>query len=231
MKKIWNRIVEKFIGEKMTEDEFYEEFPELSPIEEEGFVPLAEYEEEIKKETHQENQDKMKFTLNRVLENINDMSKKLLTNVKINDYIIDAILFTKKGIFLISFLPDEGYFRGKETDTYLDYFPFTKLENWGIRGNKVLPKYKDNPDKQILNPLGELVIWKQQIKKQKQFEKINFYTIILYRGSACFDYEYSKSPYIFSAGDLYGFINTTEKNIYTKEQLEEFYNSFVTYDN
>lgn len=231
MKKIWNKIVEKFIGEKMTEDEFYEEFPELSPIEETGLVSLAEYEEEIKKETHQENQDKMKFTLNRVIENINDMSKKLLTNVKINDYIIDGILFTKKGIFLISFLHDEGYFRGKEIDTYLDYFSFTKLKHWGEQEVEVYPKYKNNPDKQILNPLGELVVWKQQIKKIKQFEKINFYTIMLHHGSAYFDYDYSNSPYIFSLGSLTRFINNMKNNIYTKEQLEEFYNSFVTYDN
>lgn len=232
MKKIWNRIVENFIGEKMTEDEFYEEFPELSPIEEEGFVPLDEYEEEIKKEQYQINQVKMMTIFDDLVDCINDKSKKMLSNVKIGSYIIDGILFTKKGIFLISCLSlDKGYVRGSQQDTYLDYFKQSEMYSFGKNKNVVKKAFENNPNKKILNPLGELVVWKQQIKKVKQFEKINFYTVILSETGLYFDDEFAKTPYLFNNIDLAEFINYMNTNVYTKEQLEEFYNSFVTYDN
>lgn len=202
---------------------------EKEELTEDSFISLKEFEEEMNTKNDFEKMDEMLEKLKKFL----IMEVKILKYIKIGDYLIDALVFTKKGIFLLDLQSlESGCLSGKLENTYLKIYPQKAAVKNASVGYAKIPKknLKNFESTEILNPLGQLVVWKEAIKRQKRLSKFKFYTVVVTQNDFLLEEKFFCSPYFFSIYHLGRFINNS-KNIYTKEQVDEAYNAFATFEN
>lgn len=218
-----------FFSKLFSSDIESDNIPSFDLSKEENFVSLMEYEEEMNAKTDFEKLDDMldwlktRFTVD----------SKILKYVKVGDYLIDAIIFTKKGFFIINLQSMEsGCFYGNLSDTYLKVYPKNAVGIDSYIGcakihKKNLKKFEYT---EVLNPLGQLVVWKEAIKRQKRLRKYKFYTVVVTQNDVLLSRNLHCSPFFFSLFDFGNFVNIT-KTAYDKEQVDEAYNAFATFEN
>lgn len=200
----------KLLGEKISKKEYEDLFGKEETFEtkdefESFAVGLSEYYEEIQEEYEEIAKKEKQALMNNLAKQF--PNEKLLTNVKIGKYKIDGLLFTRKEIFLISFFSTE----------YLIY------------GNPYSSRLKTSDNKKYINPLGQVFVWMDKIKKEKCFANIDIYPIVFVKNLNHVSPEIYQNPYWQDISTLSRILSVNKKMKYSPKRIKEIYDTFLTY--
>lgn len=200
----------KLLGEKISQKEYEDLFGKEKTFEtkdefESFAVGLSEYYEEMREE-YAEIAKKEKQAL---MKNLAKQfpNEKLLTNVKIGQYKIDGILFTRKEIFLMSFFSTE----------------------YNILGSPYSSILKTSDEKEYINPLGQVFVWMDKIKKEKCFAKVDIYPLVFVKNLNHVSPEIYQNPYWHDIATLSRMLSWNKSMKYSPEQIKAIYDTFLTY--
>lgn len=187
----------------------------------ENFIPLNEYysEMEMKKE-YEKIEEKLDFFLS------NKKEIKILTNVKIKGYNMDALIFSKKGIFILNVILGSGTLVGEKQDVFFDHYS-TKIGSVKNIFAMISPvERKVLKSTKRINPYAELVVWKESLKNHKVLGKYDYNCIVVIDNDIFLSKTLYESQDCVRFLDLIEYINDCDV-IYTKEEIDKIYSDFL----